>query len=407
MYAGAVAVPLVVGAALGLGKGQLAVLISADLFTCGVATLLQTLGLGPRVGIRLPLMMGVTFVAVGPMIQIGQAYGLPSVYGAIIVSGLAMTFAAGPFSRLLRFFPDVVTGSIITVVGLGLLPVASGWAGGGAGAPDFGSPSNLALAGGVLALITLLTRYAGGFVSSIAVLIGLLAGSFAAGLLGKAGLEAVSAEPWFALPSPFWFGPPEFRLAAILNMLCVAAVCVVESTGVFIAMGRIAGVEVRSEDIARGLRAEGLASVAGSVLNSFPYITFGQNLGLVALTRVRSRFVVAAGGGMLMFLGTLPKLAALIASIPPSVLGGAGFALFGMVAASGIRTLSHVDYENPANPFIVAASLGVGMGISMEPRLFASLGPVGKHFLSNGIFMCGAFAVFLNWLFNLHGKPGR
>ncbi|MFA6584360.1 MAG: nucleobase:cation symporter-2 family protein [Elusimicrobiaceae bacterium] len=400
MYAGAVAVPLMLSAAVGLSKTQTAFLISADLFTCGIATLLQTHGLGPRIGIRLPLMMGVTMVALGPMLAIAREQGLQYVYGAIIISGIVATLCAGAFSRILRFFPEVVTGCVVTIVGVNLFPIAVQWAGGGQGAADYGSPGNLLLATGTLALVTALTRWGGRFISSIAVLISLIAGSAVALFLGRMSLTGISTEPWLALPVPFWFGPPKFHLTAVLNMLCVAAICMVESTGVFFSMGKITHTQVSGKDVAAGLRAEGIASVIGGALNSFPYITFSQNLGLVALTGVKSRYVLFTGGLILMFLGTLPKLAAVAASIPAPVLGGAALALFGMVAGAGIKLLACVDYEKQGNLFTVAVSLGLGIGINMAPQMFASYTPNIKHFIGNGLLVGSGAAIFLNWLFS-------
>jgi xanthine permease len=375
-------------------------LISADLFTCGIATLIQTLGLGKHIGIRMPLMMGVTAIAIGPMIVIGQTQGLPYIYGAIIVSGLLIFAFAGVFTKFLRFFPAIVTGSIITIVGLNLLPVAINWAAGGAAAADFGSAHHLVLAAAVLALIAIIHRFTTGFLSSIAVLLGLAAGSLVAWTTGRMDLSAVGQHPWFALITPLWFGAPKFSLTAILSMLCVGLVSMVESTGVFYAMGKIADCEVTPADVAAGLRAESLAAMAGGVLNSFPYITFSQNVGLVALTGVKSRYVVAAGGVLLLILGSLPKLAALVASIPPAVLGGAGIALFGMVAVTGLRVLTRVDFERPHNMFIAAVSLGLGVGIPMVPQAFASLPQQAGILFSNGIFMGSLAALTLNWLFN-------
>lgn len=399
MYAGAVAVPLILGAAIGLDKRHVALLVSADLFTCGIATLLQTLGFGKYIGIRLPLMMGVTMVALAPMVQIASSQGLQYVYGAIIVSGAVVVLSAGMFTSLLQFFPPVVTGCVITAIGVNLLPVALNWAAGGNGVADFGAPFNLGLAAGVIVLITVFTRFGGHFISAIALLLAMAAGSLAALLAGKMSLSGIGAEPWAAFPHPFWFGLPKFHLAAILNMLCVMLVTVMESTGVFLSMGRITGVCVGRKEVSAGLRAEGIAAIIGSVLNSFPYITFSQNLGLVALTQVKSRYVIAFGGVILLLLGTLPKLAIVVASIPAPVLGGAALAMFGTVAASGIRTLSEVDYNRQGNMFIVAISLGLGIGSAMTPSLFAKCPAFVQHMAGNGLLLCAVSAIFLNWLF--------
>lgn len=398
MYAGAVAVPLLVGSALGLSKSQQAFLINADLFTCGIATLLQALGLGRHLGIRLPVLLGVSFTAVGPMIAIGKNLGIQYVYGAILCSGLLVVLLCGQVSRLRRFFPPVVTGSIVTIIGTSLLPVAMHWAAGGIGAPDYGSRRHLLLAALVLVTITLVHRFGRGFVAAIAVLIGLVTGSIAALALGQMSLTGVTTEPWLAVTTPFWFGRPRFDAAAILTMSLVAVVCMVESMGVFFAIGKMVRREIRAEDLSRGLRAEGVAMVLGGCLNSFPYSTYGQNAGLVALTRVHSRYVVAVSGVILLVLGLFPRFAALVASIPPSVLGGAGIVMFGMVAAAGVRMLSQVDFERSHNLFVIAVSLGLGLGVSVVPQITAALPGSIRWICSDGIVLGSLTALGLNAL---------
>jgi xanthine permease len=405
MYAGAVAVPLLVGAALKLSRPDQAVLISADLFTCGVATLLQTLGLGRRLGVRLPVLLGVSFVAVGPMISIGRNLGLPYVYGAIIGAGLLLTLLCPFLSTLRRLFPPVVTGSVVTLIGTSLAPVAVHWAAGGLGAPDYGATANLGLAALVLLVITAITylgRRGGGFLGSVAVLIGLGVGTLAALVLGRlrpGELAGDPAAPWLAVVTPFRFGWPRLDGWAVLTMSLVALLCSIESMGVFLAVGRIVGVPVDERRVARGLRAEGLAMVLGGCLNSFPYTTFSQNAGLVALTGVRSRFVVAAAGGLLLLLGALPRLAGLFAALPKAVLGGAGIALFGTVAASGVRMLAEVDFRRSENLYIVACALGLGLGVATVPGAFAGLpeGPL-RLLCSDGIVIGSLTAVLLNLL---------
>lgn len=401
MYVGAVTVPLLVGTALGLSRPDLTALISADLFTCGVATLLQTLGLGRRLGVRLPVMLGVSFVAVSPMITIGKQLGLPYVYGAIIASGLMLALLSPLLGGLRRFFPPLVTGTIVTLIGASLAPVAIGWAAGGRGASDFGAPRHLALAGLVLLLITLLTARGRGFLRSIAVLLGLGAGAVICYALGGIDASAVAREPWLQLVTPLRFGVPRLDAAAVLTMALVALVCAVESMGIFYAVGRLVGAEPDERRMSAGLRAEGLAIALGGCLNSFPYTTFSQNAGLVALTGVRSRFVVAAAGGILVALGCLPKLAALLAVLPPAVLGGAGVALFGMVAAAGIAVLRRVDLDRTGNQFVIAASLGVGLGVTHLPQALEKLPPTLRLVLGDGIVAGTLCAVLLNLLFNV------
>lgn len=410
MYAGAVAVPLIVGSALGLSAADQAFLVSADLFTCGIATLLQTIGIGRHLGVRLPVLLGVSFTSVGPMISIGRQLGLPYVYGAILVAGVFMVLVSGQFGRLRRLFPPVVTGSVVTVIGTTLAPVALGWAAGGVGAADFGAPRHLLLALLVLLVIAGVfhfgERRSHSFLASIAVLIGLAVGALVAALLGWVSFAEVARAPWLAITTPLRFGWPALNLWAVLSMLLVAMLCMIESMGVFMALSKVVGVPLAEQDVARGLRAEGVAVVLGGLLNSFPYTTFSQNAGLVALSRVKSRYVVAVAGALLMGLGLLPKFAALLAALPKAVLGGAGVVMFGMVAASGIRVLGEVDFGRAQNLFIVAVALGLGLGVSTTPQALGQLPPALRLLCSDGIVVGSLAAITLNAALNRTEPPG-
>jgi NCS2 family nucleobase:cation symporter-2 len=372
MYAGAVAVPLILATAIGLPEEDLVYLINADLFTCGVATLIQAVGLW-KVGIRLPIVQGVTFAAVTPMVLIGQSGGLPAIYGSVIVAGIVTLLVSPYFSKLLRFFPPVVTGSIITIIGVSLLPVAVTWAGGGdPTAENFGAPGNTALAFAILLLILLIYRFFGGFVSSIAVLLGLIIGTVVATVLDITDFDGVGEAAFFGVTTPFHFGLPSFGVAAILSMILVMLVTMVETTGNAVAVGEIVEKPIREDNLTAGLRADGLSTALGGILNAFPYTAYAQNVGLVRLTGVKSRWVVAAAGGFLILLGLFPKLAAVVAAIPLPVLGGAGFALFGTVAATGIRTLSRVDFDRNPNLVIVAVSLAIGLIPVASPTFYSA-----------------------------------
>jgi xanthine permease len=403
MYAGAVAVPLILATAIGLPEEDLVYLINADLFTCGVATLVQTVGLW-RVGIRLPIIQGVTFAAVTPMVLIGQSGGLPAIYGSVIVAGIVTLLVSPYFSKLLRFFPPVVTGSIITIIGVSLLPVAVTWAGGGdPNAENFGAPGNIALAFAVLLVILLIYRFFKGFVSRIAVLLGLIIGTAVATVLGITDFGGVGEAALLGVTTPFHFGLPTFGLAAILSMVLVMLVTMVETTGNAVAVGEIVDKPIREENLTAGLRADGLSTALGGILNAFPYTAYAQNVGLVRLTGVKSRWVVAAAGGLLILLGLFPKLAAVVAAIPLPVLGGAGFALFGTVAATGIRTLSRVDFDRNANLVVVAVSLAVGL-IPVAFPTFYSAFPSGLQIVLNSSITAGSLAaIILNVAFNVLG----
>ena len=402
MYAGAVAVPLIIGRALRLPPEQVALLISADLFACGLVTLIQAWGI-PGVGIKMPVMMGVTFAAVAPMIAIGQdpALGLLGIYGAVIVSGIFGFLFAPVIGKLLPLFPPVVTGTIIMVIGVSLMRVGITWAGGGAGNPNFGAPIYLGLSLFTLVVILALTRWGSGFISNVAVLLGIIAGAVVASALGLMHFDSVGNAAWFALVMPFQFGAPVFDLGAAITMCLVMIVVMIESTGMFLALGEMVNKPVSQDDLTRGLRTDGVGTFIGGVFNTFPYTSFSQNVGLVGITGVRSRYVCVAGGFIMIALGLVPKMAALVEAVPPFVLGGAGLVMFGMVAATGVRILTNVDFKtNRMNMFIVAISVAVGMIPLVAPTFFRQM-PHSLHpLLESGILLCALCAVLLNVFFN-------
>lgn len=401
MYAGAIIVPLIVGGALGLTTEQLTYLIAIDLLACGVATLLQVFG-NKYFGIGLPVMLGCAFQAVGPMIIIGQQHGMSAIYGAIIASGLFVILFSGLFGKLIKVFPPVVTGSVVTIIGLTLIPVALTDLGGGQSAGDeFGSALNISLGFGVLAFIIIMNRFAKGFLRSISVLLGLILGTVVAAFYGGVDLTPLREAGWFRAPQPFFFGTPEFKIVPIMTMILVAIVSVAESTGVFMALGKIVDRDITSKDLSRGYRAEGLAIVVGGIFNSFPYTTYSQNVGLIQMSRVKTRDVIVVAGGLLVLIGFVPKIAAMTQLVPTSVLGGAMVALFGMVVSSGIRMLGdQVDLNRHENLFIIACSVGMGLGVTTVPGLFASLPDNLRILADNGIVAGSLTAIVLNLIFN-------
>ncbi|WP_017549522.1 nucleobase:cation symporter-2 family protein [Salinicoccus carnicancri] len=404
MYAGAVIVPLIIGAGIGLSSVQLTYLIAIDIMMCGVASILQVWR-NNFSGIGLPVVLGCTFTAVGPIIAIGNSYGIESVYGSILVSGLAVILIARYFSKMIRFFPPVVTGSVVTVIGITLIPVAFNDLAGGQGSDDFASPMNLAIGFGTLFVILMIFKFGRGFVKSIAILLGIMIGTGISAFFGLVDFSAVGESSWFHLPQVFYFGIPEFHLAPILTMILVAIVSLVESTGVYFALGDITDRELGEEDLKRGYRAEGLAILFGGLFNSFPYTTFSQNVGLVQLSGVRSNHIIYIAGGMLILLGLVPKIGALTLAIPTSVLGGAMLAMFGMVISYGIKMLSNVDFEKQENLMIVAISVGMGLGVTAVPELFAALPERISVLTDSGIVMGSLTAIILNIVFNIRKAP--
>lgn len=362
MYAGAVAVPLIVGGAM-VGAGQLQQsdivhLIMADLFVAGIATIIQAVGFW-RFGVRLPLMQGVTFAAVGPMITIGTTHGVTAIYGSVIACGLFMMLLAPVFGRLIRFFPPLVTGTIILIIGVSLMRVAAGWFGGGTG-PSFGDPKAIGMGFFTLVVIIAIERFAPEGMRRVSILLGLMIGTVVAIPLGMTDWTHMGDYDWVGFVAPFQFGLPSFQVSSIIALLIVAIVIMTETTGDIVAVGEIVDEKITPQRLADGLRADGLGTVIGGVFNTFPYTAFAQNVGLVAITGVKTRHVATVAGVILVLLGLLPKMAAVVEGIPLPVLGGAGVALFGMVAASGVRTLTKVKFDN-TNILVVAISVGVAM----------------------------------------------
>jgi NCS2 family nucleobase:cation symporter-2 len=452
MYAGAIAVPLIVGRALKLSPEQVALLISADLFVCGLVTLIQSFGLGKWFGVKLPVMMGVTFAAVGPMVAMANANGgvdgARAIFGAIIGAGVVAVLIAPLMSRLLKFFPPVVTGTIIAIIGISLMRVGVGWAMGGPaflaqrtdvpklvamvdtaktaaaaaaasvapGAsapplslgpiplidnPGYGALDHLAIAAFVLVVILLLVRFGRGFVSNIAVLLGIVIGCVVSFALGKMSFDKVGNAHWFDVVTPFAFGLPTFDAIAILTMTLVMIVVMIESTGMFLALSDMTGKKIDQADLSRGLRTDGLGTVLGGIFNTFPYTSFSQNVGLVGVTGVKSRFVCVMAGAIMIVLGLVPKMGALVEAVPQFVLGGAGLVMFGMVAATGIRILSNVDFRsNRYNLYIVAIAIGAGLIPLVAPRWSQQMPHALAPLLESGILLTSITAVVLNLYFN-------
>ncbi len=451
MYAGAIAVPLIVGRVLGLSPEDVAFLISADLFVCGVVSIIQSLGATKWFGVKLPVMMGVTFASVGPMVSIGVANpgidGARMIFGAIIGAGIIAMLIAPLISRMLRFFPSVVTGTIILVIGVTLMRIGINWIFGlpvgptspqivgpdqiawlnevkvladagtvpelpqglalaaKADNPLYAAPQNIIISALVLLTIVLVMKFASGFFANISVLLGILVGGVAAASMGMMHFGNIADASWFALVTPLRFGVPIFDPIMILTMTLVMIVVMIESTGMFLALSEMCDTRIERPKLCAGLRTDGLGTLIGGLFNTFPYTSFSQNVGLVGVTGVRSRYVCVMGGAIMIVLGLVPKMGVLVESLPVAVLGGAGLVMFGMVAATGVRILGSVDFKiNRYNGMIVAISLGMGMIPLVAPD-FKMWMPHAIHpLIDSGILLASLTAVGLNVLFNGAGS---
>lgn len=411
-YAGAVLVPIIIAGAVGLSQQELVMLITADLFTCGIASIIQAVGIW-KIGVRLPLLQGVTFAGVSPIIAIGLANGGGSasmvyVYGAVIVAGIFTFLIAPIFIKLLKFFPPVVTGTLITIIGLCLVPVGAldAVTNPHTHEPD---PTNIRwflYALGTIAVIVAIQRLFRGFLATIAVLLGLVLGCAVAFALGDMNFDKVGEAAAVGFTPPFLFGMPKFDFVACLTMIIVLLITAVESTGSTIATGEIVGKRVKASDIGNVLRADGVATAIGGIFNSFPYTAFSENVGLVRLTGVKSRWVVAAAGVFMILLGFLPKVAAIVASIPHPVLGGAALTLFATVAVVGIQTLGKVDFTDHRNLIIVTTSLALALWVTSYPDIAEAM-PAGLDLIfGSGISIGAVSAILLNIVFFHTGGLG-
>lgn len=404
MYSGDVIVPLLIGAFLHFNAAQMTYLVSADIFMCGIATLLQ-LKRTPLTGIGLPVVLGCAVQVITPLETIGGTLGVAYIYGAIICSGLFVFLISGLFAKLRKFFPPVVTGSLITIIGFSLVPVAvQNLGGGNASAKNFADPHDLIVGLITMAIITLINIFGKGFFRSISVLIGMVVGTIIAYSLGMISFASVAQASWFHFPQPFYFGTPHFSWSAILTMILVSLTTMVESTGVFLALADLTGRKLSEQDLANGYRAEGIAAMLGGVFNTFPYSTFSENVGVVQLSGIKTKRPIYYAGLFLLILGLLPKAGAVATVIPSSVLGGAMVVMFGMVGVQGIRILQSVDFSKNANLLIVAISVGTGIGVTVYPQIFRALPQAAQIILDNGIVVGGFLAVLLSFLFSLTGQ---
>lgn len=406
MYGGIIAPPIIIGAAAHLSATDIALLITSCLFMGGLATLLQTIGI-PFFGSKLPLVQGVSFAGVATMIAIVTGGGgITGVFGSVLAAGVIGLIITPFFAQIVRFFPPVVTGVVITTIGLTLMPVAASWTmGGDSSAKNYGDPANIGLAALTLAIVLLLSKVGVATISRLSILLAMIIGTLIAWMFGMADFSDVGDGPIAAFPVPFAFGLPTFPIAGVISMVIVILVTLTETTADILAVGEIVETKVDRKRIADGLRADMLSSAVSPIFNSFTMTAFAQNVGLVAITKIKSRYAVAAGGVILILLGLLPILGRVVAALPYPVLGGAGLVLFGSVAAAGIRTLSKVDFRNSMNLIIVAASLATGLLPIVMPNIYEKFPAWFTTIFDSGISAAALMAILLNILFN-HLKRG-
>lgn len=404
-YGGIITTPIVVGKAVGLHADELAALIAANLVVAGVITLLQTLGVW-KVGIRYPIVMGSTFTAIGPAITIGNKYGMAALFGATILAGLVTIPLAPLWGKLLKYFQPVVTGTIITIIGVSLVPTSADLIQGDKGSPGYNNLSSFLLAIITVAIVLAVDRFGKGMVKQLAILIALISGAIIGAFMGKMDFSGVGANGALLAPEPFPFGAPEFILGAILPMLIVQFVNIMECTGQTLAIGEIIGNKTGPRQISRALAADGVGTAVGGMFTPFPLVTFANNVGLVQITKMFSRHVVAVCGGFMILFGLVGPLGDLAAALPEPVLGGITVVMFGTIAVVGIKILGQADLGNSRNIFVIAISFGFGMIPVGAPDFWDAFPEFLQPVLSSSIAAGGVAAFVLNLVLNVWGvKP--
>lgn len=392
-FGGIIVVPMVISSALGFDAKTATAIMSATILASGIATIIQSRGIG-RVGSRVACIMGTDFTFVSPSITVGTVAGLPGIIGATILGAFLEVILSYFIKPLMKFFPPLVTGTVVCLIGLTLLPVSMDWAAGGVGAADYGSLRNVSIAMTVMIITLLLNRYGKGLLSSASILIGMVIGYIICIPLGMIDFGIVKEVSWVSLPNIFEYGVT-FDWKLLLPFIPAYFVTTIETVGCLTAICEVSGVKPDEKRIGPGVLADGVGSMIAGAVGSFPNTSFSQNVGLIPLTKVASKYVAVVAGVILIILGFFPKFAALINIIPQPVLGGVGIVMFGTVAASGIKTLSRVKINN-RNLLIIATSIGLGLGITFRPEFISQLPEALKMIFASGISTGTIVALVLN-----------
>ena len=370
-------------------------LVNAALLVSGIVTIIQYRGIGP-IGLRLPSVMGTSFTFVAAALAIGfSEHGVAGILGASLVGSLVMIIGSFFMPYVRKLFPPVVTGVVVVMIGLSLIPVAVDWfAGGQKGDVNYADPANLAMATFVLVLVVILVQWGKGIFSAAATFIGMMVGYVVALAFGWISFEAVKNAEIVAIPQPLHFGLA-FPISGIIGMSIAYLVTIVESSGNFLALGNATQTEITGKHLRGGVLCDGLGSAFAAIMSTTPFSSFAQNIGVISLTGVASRHVVTVMGVLLVFTGIFPWFGALIVSIPSPVLGGAGLVMFAMIIAAGIQMLDKVE-RSKRNGLIIAISIGCGLAVTTRPELLNKLPSFFKEVFGSGITVGSVLALVLN-----------
>lgn len=403
--------PIIVAGAAGFGfgspdSGALLYMIQMSMLFAGIATLLQTVGVGP-IGARLPIVQGTSFAFLPVMIPIvaGKGVGaMAALSTAALIGGLFHTVLSTLVRRIRFALPPLVTGLVVLMIGLSLMRVGVQYAAGGLpakGNAAYGAGTSWLLAGVVVAVTLGLSFFGRSIWATAAVLLGLGAGYVVAAMMGRVSLAPVEAAGWVLLPSPFRFG---FALSgsAIIGFCLMGFISAIESIGDVSAICEgTAGRPATDREVVGAVAADGVGTALAAAFGAMPNTSFSQNVGLIAITGVMSRHVVTLGACFLVACGLMPKVGALVTTVPIEVLGGGVIVMFGMVASAAVAILSGVTWSQ-RNMLIFGVALSAGIGLELEPDAVAQLAPTARIVLTSGVLPAALIAVALNLL-----MPGR
>lgn len=399
MYAGAIVVPLIISSSLNFTTQQTLYLVSADIVISGIATFLQ-LYRGKFIGMGLPVVMACSFTAIGPMVQVGSQYGLGTMFGSVLAAGVIILLLAPIFAKLSHLFPPLVTGTIVTLIGATLIPVAINNLAGGEGSADYGNIDNLILGLITFLIILLLYRFTKGFVQSISILIGLVAGMVIAVFMGKMDIQPILEASWFQLPMPFAIEAPSFNPAAIISLTVVGIISMIEVTGINYALAGMYDKDIDEADLRRSYYSVGIGYLLAGIFNTSPQTAFSQNVGVVQMSGEKRKSIFINLIILMLLCGLIPKIGAIATSVPAPVLGGAMIFLFGNVLSYGISVLGAQDLSDNRNQLIIGAAITIGLGVAITPAAFAQLPEWISWLTSSGIVAGGITVVQLNAFFH-------
>lgn len=369
MIVGNITPAIIVAGTVKLGTADKTLLVQCAMFIAGIATLIQLYPIG-RIGSRLPVIMGVSFAYVPTLIAIGGEFGIASIFGAQLIGSLAAIIVGIFIKPLRKFFPPLVAGTVVFTIGLSLYPIAINYIAGGVGSPTYGSYTNWIIAIITLIVVLFCNQFTKGYLKLASILVGIVVGYIISIIVGIVDFTPVAQAGWFSVPKPLHFGM-EFNPSAVISMVIIYVVNAVQAVGDISAttVGGL-GREAEDKELSGGIIGNGVASVLASIFGGLPTATYSQNVGIVVMTKVVSRFILMIAAGVILLAGFIPKIGALMTTIPQCVLGGATITVFAMITMTGIKLIIQ-DELSGRNVTIVGLAVALGMGITQTPEALA------------------------------------